>query len=228
MKVSEIFSSIDGEGIRVGSPVCFIRLAGCNLRCTYCDTLYALFGEDEPCEYRVMSIDEIIAEADLSYKRVTLTGGEPLIHEGAAELVNRLTAEGCEVNIETNGAADIREFSKSVENPDRMFYTIDYKLKSSGMSDKMLWSNFEALRQCDVIKLVVGSDEDVSLMLSVTERLTRLYGEDNMPHIFIGAVYGAFENSKLVDIILKEPLLKNARIQLQIHKYIWDPDKKGV
>ena len=83
MKVTEIFDSIDGEGIRTGQPCTFIRLAGCNLRCSYCDTLYSLFGEDEPCEYTEMSTDEILKAVNPLFKRVTLTGGEPLFHKDA-------------------------------------------------------------------------------------------------------------------------------------------------
>ena len=133
---------------------------------------------------------------------------------------------GFEVNIETNGAADIVEFMKNVPDSDKLFFTIDYKLPSSGVSDKMLWHNFENLRPRDVIKFVVGSDEDVSVMKSVMEKLLPIY--DTMPHIFIGAVYGAYDAQKLIDIILTEPVLKDARFQVQLHKIIWDPDERGV
>ena len=141
MKVTEIFDSIDGEGIRTGQPCTFIRLAGCNLRCSYCDTLYSLFGEDEPCEYTEMSTYEILKAVNPLYKRVTLTGGEPLFHKDAEKLVTALIDENIEVNIETNGAVDITEFSKKIPKSDKLFYTIDYKLPSSGMSDKMIWEN---------------------------------------------------------------------------------------
>ena len=103
MKIVEIFDSIDGEGIRTGQPATFIRLAGCNLRCSYCDTAYALFGEDEPCVYEEMTVDEVVKKVNPNYRRVTLTGGEPLISPEAAELVTRLIENGVEVNIETNG-----------------------------------------------------------------------------------------------------------------------------
>ena len=95
MKVIEIFDSIDGEGIRTGQCATFIRLAGCNLRCSYCDTVYSLFGEETPCEYTEMTVDEIISKVNMTYKRVTLTGGEPLVHTDSAELVSKLTEIGC-------------------------------------------------------------------------------------------------------------------------------------
>ncbi len=226
MKIVEIFDSIDGEGLRTGQTAAFIRLAGCNLRCTYCDTLYALFGEDEPCEYTEMSVDEVFDTVNKSFKRITLTGGEPLLHTEAAELCNRLADAGCEVNIETNGAVDIESFLDKISRKDKIFFTIDYKLPSSGMTDKMLWHNFEVLRPCDVVKFVVGSDEDAELMVKITEKLNNMYKEK--PHIYAGAVFGSFEPSKLVDLIVKEPILKDVTFQLQVHKFVWNPEERGV
>jgi 7-carboxy-7-deazaguanine synthase len=226
MKIVEIFDSIDGEGIRTGQSATFIRLAGCNLRCSYCDTVYSLFGEEEPCEYTEMTIDEIVSKVNTIYKRVTLTGGEPLVHSDSAELVNRLLSLGCEVNIETNGAVDIVEFLNKIPRPEKLFFTIDYKLPTSGMTDRMIWNNFLNLRPRDVIKFVVGSDEDIQLTIAIVERLKNVYEE--MPHIFIGAVYGMFDAKKLVEIILKEPILADARFQIQLHKVIWNPEERGV
>lgn len=226
MKIVEIFDSIDGEGLRAGKTAAFVRLAGCNLRCSYCDTLYALFGEDEPCEYTEMTVDEVLSKVNTSFGRATLTGGEPLLYDESADLVNKLTALGVEVNIETNGAVDITEFSKKLDDTDNMFYTIDYKLPSSKMTDKMLWKNFENLRPRDVVKFVVGSDEDLNVMKRVTEKLLKLY--DTVPHIYAGVVFGAYEPKKLVEKIMSEPVFKDVVFQLQIHKIVWNPDKKGV
>lgn len=226
MKVIEIFDSIDGEGIRTGKACSFIRLAGCNLRCTYCDTLYSLFDEDEPCEYTEMDIDEIVSKVNPSYKRITLTGGEPLAHKDSDKLVSRLLDDGYEVNIETNGAVDIVDFLSRVPDNGKLFFTIDYKLPSSGMSEKMIWNNFLNLRPCDVIKYVVGSEEDAKLMVSLTEKLASHY--DVMPHIYVGAVYGMYDREKLVNMILHEDVLKDATFQVQLHKIIWDPEKRGV
>lgn len=228
MKVVEIFDSIDGEGLRVGKTVSFIRLAGCNLRCTYCDTLYALFGEDEPCRYTEMTVGEVFSAANKSFGRITLTGGEPLLHRESAELCDMLAEAGCEINIETNGAADITEFMSRVKHRDNIFFTIDYKLPSSGMEDKMLWSNFEVLRSCDVVKFVVGSERDAEVMINTVKRLNAIYPPPERPHIYAGTVFGSFEPSKLVDAILGDPELKDVTFQLQIHKFIWDPEKRGV
>ena len=222
MKVVEIFDSIDGEGIRTGQPATFIRLAGCNVRCTYCDTTYALFGESEPCEYTEMTIEEIAEKVNTNYKRVTLTGGEPLIHADCEKLIACLLDMDSEVNIETNGAADITKIPRS----DKLFFTIDYKLPSSGVSDKMLWDNFLNLTPSDVIKFVCGSEEDIAEMIKIVTRLGAHYKK--MPHIFIGAVYGQIEYKDLIEVILKEPVLSDARFQIQLHKIIWDPEMKGV
>lgn len=226
MKIVEIFDSIDGEGIRAGKTATFIRLAGCNLRCSYCDTLYALFGEDEPCKYSEMSVDEVMERVNTEFGRVTLTGGEPLLHAESVELVKRLLENGIEVNIETNGAVDITEFSAKLPDASGMFYTIDYKLMSSGMSDKMLWSNFLNLRPSDVVKFVVGSNEDIDMMKSVMGRLTEHY--EVMPHIYAGVVFGEYEPSKLVERIMNEAVFKDVVFQLQIHKVIWNPEERGV
>ena len=222
MKVVEIFDSIDGEGIRAGAGATFIRLAGCNLRCTYCDTAYALFGEDEPCVYEEMTVDEIVKKVNPRYKRVTLTGGEPLVHKDCRALTERLIENGCEVNVETNGAADITDIPRG----GGLFFTIDYKLPSSGMTDKMIWNNFKNLTPRDVVKFVVGSDEDMEQTVEIVKKLKAIY--DVMPHIFIGTVYGMYDAKKAVSTILTEDALANARFQLQMHKIIWDPNERGV
>ena len=226
MKVVEIFYSIDGEGIRTGQPCSFIRLAGCNLRCSYCDTLYALFSEDEPCEYEEMSIEEILSRIEPRCKRITLTGGEPLIHEDCGRLVSKLLQGGYEVNIETNGAVDINDFRSRVPDNGRLFFTIDYKLPSSGMETRMLWDNFLSLREYDVIKFVVGSDEDLAVMKSVMEKLLPHY--DKMPHVFAGVVYGEFDGKRLVEAILSEDAFSDVRYQVQLHKIVWPAEERGV
>ncbi len=225
-KVIEIFDSIDGEGIRTGLPVSFIRLAGCNLRCSYCDTLYSLFGEEEPCEFTEMTESQILSKLNPLYKRVTLTGGEPLIAPYIDSLINELLGYGYEVNVETNGACDIKKLLGKIKNPQNLFFTIDYKLPSSDMEDRMLIDNFFNLKENDVIKFVVGSDEDALTMLTLIKRLKAHY--EKMPHIFIGAVYGAFGLESLAKLIIKEPVLSDARLQVQLHKIVWEPDKRGV
>lgn len=227
-KVVEIFNSIEGEGKRAGKPATFIRLAGCNLRCSYCDTLYALFGEAEECRYTEMSVDKILS-GDLK-PCVTITGGEPLIADGIEELVDALLFEGKEINIETNGAVDIMPLLSDIRihDEDKLFFTIDYKLPSSGMEDRMLFSNFESLMPSDVIKFVVGSDEDFNRMLEVISKIKPYYDAESMPQIYIGCVFGAYDIKRLTERIVDEPLLENTHLQLQLHKIIWNPDERGV
>lgn len=226
MKIVEIFDSIDGEGIRTGKLVSFVRTAGCNLRCSYCDTLYALFDEKEACEYTEMSVDEVIAKLNHTWKRVTITGGEPLLAQEIHLLVSKLLKQGFEVNIETNGAVDIRKFISKIDTTEGLFFTIDYKLPSSKMTSKMVWENFVSLGRDDVIKFVVGSDEDFDETLRVIERIKGRY--EVMPHIYIGAVYGKYDAAVLIDKMMKSDLLKEAVFQTQLHKVVWDANKRGV
>ena len=132
-KVNEIFLSIDGEGYRTGLPVVFVRLYGCNLNCSYCDTRYSCEGQ----EYKEMSLYDILTEV-LKYKvpRVTLTGGEPLIHTGVKDLITSLIANDIEVNIETNGAVDLDEFIEFKYNS-KVVFTMDYKCKCCGLCKKI-------------------------------------------------------------------------------------------
>ena len=153
MKVVEIFKSIDGEGITAGCPTVFIRLFGCNLRCNYCDTKYS-YNE---ISYTVMSIPEIVeAVRKFNTQRVTVTGGEPLVHPGINNLLNALYLAGMTINVETNGTV-----VPSFYAPNRLIYTMDYKLNCSGMSDKMDINIINRLRATDVLKFVVGSVADM-------------------------------------------------------------------
>ena len=224
-RVVEIFDSIDGEGIRTGALASFIRLAGCNLRCTYCDTLYALYGEQEPCMYEEMEADEILRRMNRNYMRVTLTGGEPLLAPGADLLVNRLADEGFEVNIETNGAVDVHSFLERIRRKERVFFTVDYKLPGSGMEHKMLKSNFRGLRSCDVIKFVCADLHDMEVM---KEKIREFTAEGKQPHMFAGAVFESLEPKALAAFLQAHPCLRDVRLQMQIHKLIWAPDAKGV
>ena len=225
MKVSEIFVSIEGEGIRTGLAAVFVRLFGCNLRCSYCDSMYAVEGND----YKQMSIEEVFAEiGKTGIRHVTLTGGEPLIHPGATELLKLLSDRGFEVNVETNGTvACAGAFNH--ENLPNVFYTMDWKCKSSGMTSKMKMENLATLNKHDVLKFVVGSVEDLQEASSVVAELAQRLSQ-NMPQIFISPIFGKLENEKIVEWMLldKTMLQNNARFQVQLHKVIWDPDKRGV
>ena len=216
-KVNEIFLSIDGEGYRTGLPVVFIRLYGCNLNCSYCDTRYSC----EQQEYKEMSLYDILVEV-LSYgvPRVTLTGGEPLIHPGVKDLIVSLVANDIEVNIETNGAVDLDEFIEFKYNS-KVVFTMDYKCKSSGMEDKMILSNLEFLQPKDVIKFVVSNYNEMEKMEYILE------SSKCKAQPYVSPVFGAIEPSELVEYVL-ENKLNNVKVQVQLHKIIWNPNMRGV
>lgn len=216
MKVVEIFESIDGEGSRAGLPVTFIRLFGCNLRCSYCDSLYALEGKN----YTEMAIEDIMHKVrQLDHKAITLTGGEPLIHKDVKLLIKELTGAGFRVNIETNGAVDITDYVRKRN----IMVTLDYKCPSSKMEDKMILDNLNLVSIKDVVKFVVGSKED----LQKAKKIIWDYDLQGKTNVFISPVFGEIEPKEIVEFILKEHL-DNVKVQLQLHKFIWDPNMKGV
>ena len=216
-KVNEIFLSIDGEGYRTGLPVVFIRLYGCNLNCSYCDTRYSC----EQQEYKEMSLYDILAQV-LSYgvPRVTLTGGEPLIHPGVKDLITSLVANDIEVNIETNGAVDLDEFIEFKYNS-KVVFTMDYKCASSGMEDKMILSNLEFLQPKDVIKFVVSNYNEMEEMEYILE------ASKCKAQAYVSPVFGAIEPKELVEYVLDNGL-NDVKVQVQLHKIIWEPTKRGV
>lgn len=215
MKVVEIFKSIDGEGIRAGYPATFIRLFGCNLRCSYCDTPYGYEGND----YKEMTVDEIVQECmSLNCPRITLTGGEPLIHKDVNNLIKNLLVNGFEVNIETNGSVDV-ELLKFLYP--QVVITMDWKCPSSGCENKMSISRLKDLKRNDVLKFVVGSKEDL-------ERCKSIYKEQELEcSIFISPIFGKIEPSEIVNYMLENDMM-DCRVQLQMHKFIWNPNKRGV
>lgn len=215
MKVVEIFKSIDGEGKRAGLPTTFIRLYGCNLNCSYCDTRYGCEGDN----YTEMLLSDIMDRVkELGLKSVTLTGGEPLIHEGIKDLIKSLSDEKYDINIETNGSVDISRFVMCAGD---VFYTMDYKCNSSEMSPKMILSNFRNLRKKDVLKFVVSNEDD----LDQARKVIGLTG--TRAQIYFSPVFGKIEPREIVDYILAHNM-DNCKVQLQLHKIIWEPDTKGV
>lgn len=225
-KVNEIFRSIDGEGKRAGQPAQFIRLMGCNLQCSYCDTRYAWDPTFEEIKYEVLSTDQILDRLNPNIKNITLTGGEPLIAPHAGELLDALVNSGYHVNIETNGAADITPFRHTIHG--NSFFTLDYKLPSSGMEKKMTMTNFDRLLPTDVVKFVVGSEADIPTLLRMAQHIATNYPPHKAPQIYLGTVWNQFDAARLVDFMLNNPSLSDARLQLQIHKFIWPPDARGV
>lgn len=214
MKVVEIFKSIDGEGKRAGLPTTFIRLFGCNLNCSYCDTRYGCEGDN----YEIMSIRNILDRLELyGTNSVTITGGEPLIHPGINQLIDLLAREGYWVNIETNGSQYIGHLPA---NPN-VFVTMDYKCPCSGMQDKMCLANLRKLSIKDVLKFVVGSPADLVCALIILEKYKP------SAQVYFSPVFGEIDPATIVDFILDNKL-NNCKVQLQMHKIIWEPNKRGV
>lgn len=210
LRVTEIFDSIEGEGKRAGKLATFVRLTGCNLRCSYCDTAYAFDGGEE------MRLDDIVHR--IHYHNVTLTGGEPLAQD-VRDLLDAL--RGHDVNIETNGSINIQPFFR--DYPDA-FFTIDYKCGGSGMTKAMCLSNFSNMRKKDVLKFVVGSREDLEQAFDV---FRQFYGNLRNRQIFVSPVFGQIDPQDIV-AFMKENNLWSWRVQLQLHKFIWNPQERGV
>lgn len=228
MLISEIFSSIDGEGVRAGYLVTFIRTIGCPLRCSYCDTRYA-FKPDE--NTKDMSVTEIVQKCQkFKNKRITLTGGEPLVQPDIWDLIKQLLKCNFEVNVETSGAiyVDKNNFNSFLNNEyyvGKLFFTYDYKCPSSGMTDKMDDRVFEELGPNDLIKFVVGTKEDLDCMKNLVLKLDKKHNYKNS--YYVSPVFGNINPADIVTY-LKENDLQNVRLQLQIHKIIWDVNKRGV
>lgn len=214
--VVEIFDSIDGEGKRTGELTTFIRLAGCNLRCSYCDTPYALDFE----QGNKMYLSEIIKKCkEYGNKNITLTGGEPLARIYIGDLIAELAENDFQINIETNGS--IRLYN----NPrlKNVFYTMDYKCPSSNVEESMDLENLSWLDEDDVLKFVVGSKEDLERVVTILD------DNDIKAQVYISPVFGKIEAKEIVDFMKEwKRILKNARVQVQLHKIIWNPDERGV
>lgn len=218
MIVNEIFKSIDGEGLRTGELTTFIRLAGCNLRCSYCDTCYALKNSNGT----EMSVDEIVKIAKkYDYRNITLTGGEPLIHKDVDSLISKLCKNGFYVNIETNGSVPI---DKYISNKN-ILITMDYKLPSSCVEKNMNLNNLEKLRANDVLKFVIIKD-DFDILKEVIEN------HSIKSYIYLSPVFGEIEPFEIVDFmkIMHTQGIDTSkiRVQVQLHKIIWNPNERGV
>lgn len=216
MRVVEKFVSINGEGLRSGELAVFIRFANCNLRCSYCDTKYSFINPI----YTEESIDEIVEYVkSTGVKNVTLTGGEPLIQNEIKELMIELSNIGNRIEIETNGSINIAPYL----NIPNVTFTLDYKLKGSGMEMYMDLTNYDLLRKNDVIKFVVSDYDD----LEKTKEIIKKYDLINKANCLISPVWGRIEFEEIVNF-LKDNKLNDVKMQLQIHKIIWDKDKRGV
>ena len=217
-KLSEHFISINGEGQRAGELALFLRFAGCNLRCDWCDTAWAC-SKDAPHEIVPLSCIEQIGEnaAVHGVRNVTLTGGEPLLQEGIGEVITMLMLLGLRVEIETNGSVPFEPFI----SPHRPVFTMDYKLPSSKMEQHMCIENFALLSECDTVKFVCGSRADVIRAKEIAEKY-----KPKCP-MYLSPVFGRIEPKEIVDI-MKELAMGSFRLQLQLHKLIWEPTARGV
>lgn len=218
MHVIESFVSINGEGTRAGELAVFIRFRGCNLRCSYCDTLYAN-EPDAPCvEQTPADVYAYIRSTGVT--NVTLTGGEPLLEPEIKDLLALLLADDrLSVEIETNGAVDLAPFC----GDKRPLFTMDYKLPSSGCERAMKTENFSLLQPEDTVKFVSGSRADLDRALEIIQKCDLL----DRCHVYFSPVFGAIEPVEIVNF-MTEHRLNRARLQLQMHKFIWDPMKRGV
>lgn len=220
MKVVEIFGSIDGEGKRTGQLTTFIRLAGCNLRCSYCDTKYS-FDESKAKD---MNILEIVNQCkNIGYHNITLTGGEPLMHSDATLLIIALCQYGFQVNIETNGSIDLTELLelRKERNYD-LFFTVDYKCLFSKMSNQMNPLSFKGLDdEKDIVKCVVANKKDMD------DALLFLDSFDKKFNIWFSPVYKEIEPVEIVEF-MKKRKREDITVQVQLHKIIWDPQERGV
>lgn len=218
-KVVEKFVSINGEGLSCGQLAVFIRFAGCNLNCSYCDTTWA---NEKDVSYELMSSEDIYEYIkSTEVKNITLTGGEPLLQEGILDLLKKLSKDkGLSVEIETNGSILLSNFS-DIDNPPS--FTMDYKLPSSNMEDKMSLGNFKHLTKRDTIKFVAGSMEDLGKVKYLIDK----FKLTETTNVYISPVFGKINMDKIVEF-MKDNKMNGVNLQIQLHKVIWNPNKRGV
>jgi 7-carboxy-7-deazaguanine synthase len=212
LKINEIYHSIQGESISAGRPCIFVRLTYCNLRCTYCDTEYAFYeGKD-------MSVQQVIDEVEkFKCQLVEVTGGEPLVQmEECLDLMKKLCDLGYEVMIETGGSICIKDIDTRVK------IIMDLKCPSSGMEKKNLYENIKYLKPVDELKFIIGNRKDYEWSIQIIKK----YNLFRKCEILFSVVFGELEPVELVNWILEDKL--DVRFQLQMHKYIWHPETKGV
>ncbi len=211
LRVAEIFASIQGETSYAGLPFAFVRLSGCNLRCRYCDTTYAYdAGEEFPLE-------DVAARVEaFGIPRVCVTGGEPLLQEEAFDLVRTFLDRGHTVLVETNGTVPLARLDP------RAVKVMDVKCPGSGEERAMLWENFGALTPRDEVKFVIASREDYDYALEVLRerRGNAAFG------VLFSPAFGLLPPERLAGWMVGDAL--DARFQLQLHKLVWGPDRRGV
>ncbi len=217
--LAERFLSINGEGQEAGKLAVFLRFPHCNLQCSYCDTTWANAPDCPTQSLSLQDICDYVLESQVS--QVTVTGGEPLLQENIGALLQVLSLlEGVSVEVETNGSVPLAPF---LSHAPKVSYTMDYKLPSSGMEDKMYLENLPRLRQRDSLKFVVGSKAD----LQRAYHLIQTHHLDSQTQVFFSPVFGNIEPKTIVEF-LKTKHLRHVKLQLQLHKFIWHPEEKGV
>jgi|SRR6185503_12338173 len=211
MRITEIFHSIQGESSYVGQPCVFVRLTGCPLRCTWCDTDYAFYGGQE------RSIDDVLAQVlDYGCPLVEVTGGEPLVQPDCLPFITRLCDAGYRVLLETSGTIDIEPVDP------RAHVILDVKCPGSGMTDRMHWPNLSRLAAKDEAKFVLADRADYDWAREILAQ----YGVTIRCPVLFSPVFGSLAVGTLADWILADKL--PVRLQIQLHKYIWSPDLRGV
>jgi len=212
LQINEIFLSVQGESTHAGRPCAFVRLTGCNLRCSWCDTAYAFY------EGRRMTIAEVLAAVEsFGCPLVEITGGEPLLQDGVYALMTALLDSAREVMLETSGASDIGRVDS------RVIKIVDVKCPGSGESERNLWSNLDLLGPRDELKFVIADRADYQWALrAIEEHSMHSRGHE----ILMSPVHGVLDPQKLAAWMLEDRV--DARLQLQIHKLIWGADRRGV
>jgi 7-carboxy-7-deazaguanine synthase len=209
--VNEIFHSIQGESSRAGFPCVFVRLTACNLRCTWCDTEYAFY------EGTRMSVAEALERVEaFRCQLVEVTGGEPLLQAGAFELMTALCDRGYDVMLETSGAVSVAPVDPRVRR------IVDIKCPGSGMSDRNFWGNIAELKPTDELKFVLRDRADFDWAVA---RIRDLDLSASCPLIF-SPVFGELVPATLAGWILESRV--PVRMQLQMHRYVWEPSARGV
>jgi 7-carboxy-7-deazaguanine synthase len=212
LKINEIFYSIQGESTFAGRACVFVRLMGCDLRCSYCDTEYAFY------EGSKMTLSEILKRVDgFGCKLVEVTGGEPLLQKNVLSVMTELCNAGYTVLLETSGAHNIRPVDPRVHR------IMDLKCPSSGMCDRNRKENLELLRARDEVKFVIGSEEDY---LWAKEQIESGEWKEAVAAILFSPVFGKIELVQLANWITRDKL--PVRLQVQLHKLIWSPTQRGV
>jgi len=215
LTINEIFYSIQGESTFAGQPCIFVRLTGCDLRCTYCDTEYAFY------EGKRRSLDAIVEEVGKHPCRlVEITGGEPLLQKRVHTLMHRLCDEGYTVLIETSGAHDIASIDTRVHR------IMDLKCPGSGECERNRLANLQLLGPRDEVKFVIGSEEDYAW--AKAQVLAGVPGwADRVNAILFSPVFGRMTPLDLATRVMADALPR-VRMQLQMHKLIWEPNQRGV